>query len=83
MSKHVDLHPEKINLVKNMLNDPIVNELWLKFIHLGNIKANYKEREVAFQEYCHFRDKYLGLPPLRIEGIQGTNRERKYFNTGE
>jgi hypothetical protein len=69
------VHPEKINLIKNMLNDPIINELWLKFIHLGSIKASYKERERVFQEYCHFRDLYLGLPPLIITPIQGTHRK--------
>lgn len=77
------VHPEKIKLIQEMLADPIVNELWLKFVNLGHGFGNIKARDKAFQEYCHFRDKYLGLPPLQIQGIQGTNRERTRTYTGE
>lgn len=66
---------EKINLIKNLLSDPVVGECWNRFVRLGEINATPKEREIAFQEYCHFRDQFLGLPPLVITPIQGTHRK--------
>lgn len=80
MSKFKDpVHPEKIKLIQNLLNDPIVKECWDRYVNLGVLNASFVQREKAFQEYCHFRDLYLGLPPVKLEGIQGTNKERKYF----
>lgn len=63
----------KVDLIRRLLNDPVVNELWLKFVSMQNV-ATAKEREAIFQEYCHFRDKFLGLGPVVIPFVQGTNR---------
>lgn len=66
----------KIQLIKDLLNNPVVNELWLQFIHLGNHGGSAKEREKVFQEYAHFRDMFLGLPALKLQPIQSEHRRR-------
>lgn len=83
MKLNYDLvHPEKVKLIESMLADPIVNELWLKFVNLGlpnpSNTALIKAREIAWNEYCYFRDQYLGLPPLVVPHIQGTNRRNLF-----
>lgn len=77
LKKYNDDHvpAEKIKLINDLLSDPIVNETWCRYVRLGEINASVSEREKAFQEYCHFRDLFLGLPPLKITPIQGTHRK--------
>ena len=75
--------PEKINLIINLLNDPEVNLLWREFVMLGqpvvdSHKSLLKQREEAFQRYAKARDKFLGLPPLVIEPVQGTQSRYRF-----
>lgn len=66
--------PLKIQLIHDLLSSYPVNELWLKYVAMGNNGATVKQREDQFAEYCHYRDLYLGLPPVKIQGVQSTNR---------
>ena len=71
--------PEKIEIIQNMLNDPIVGELWREFVMLGQpqvetAKSLLKKRENAFALYAAARDAFLGLPPLTIQPVQGTHQ---------
>ena len=74
--KNNPVQPEKIQLIHDLLNSYPVNELWLEYVRLGMYGGTYKEREKAWNEYCVFRDKYLGLPPLSVPSIQQTYRDR-------
>ena len=67
---------EKIQLITDLLNDPTVNYYWLKFINMptGLDFKLIKARWMAFQEYTFYRDKFLGLKPLKIEAVQGTHK---------
>ena len=70
--------PEKIQMINDLLNDPIVGQLWKEYVLTGqpavdSHRALIKTREEAFQRYAIARDKYLGLPPLKIQGVQGTH----------
>jgi hypothetical protein len=78
MAKYNDspVHPEKIKMINEMLQTEPINELWLKFVNLGNYGGTVKEREKAFQEYCHFRDLHLGLKPLVIVPIHSEHKRR-------
>ncbi len=68
--------PEQIEKIKTLLNDKTVNKLWLTFVGLGNSGGSFIEREKAFDAYADARDKFLKLPPLAVEGIQGTNKSK-------
>lgn len=58
--------PLKIQLIQDMLSSPLVNALWLEFVHLGNVPGVRCElREKAFDNYATARDLYLGLPSLK------------------
>lgn len=65
----IPVAPEKIQLIKDMLSDPSVNELYLKYVnmplpvHNGDTKTIYS-RHAAFRAYAAARDVFLGLPPL-------------------
>jgi hypothetical protein len=63
----------KIQMINDLLQSHPVNELWLKFVNLGNSSGNYKEREKVFGEYCIYRDLFLGLPPLNVPSVQGSH----------
>lgn len=70
--KYPPVHPEKINLVIAMIEDPVVGALYQKWVSLKQIfdlqsDANILERNQAFHEYCHARDLFLGLKkPVQI-----------------
>lgn len=67
---------EKIQLITDLLNSPVVNELYLKFASMPtsiDFKL-IKQREDAFQAYAIARDEFLGLKPLKIEAVQGTHK---------
>lgn len=67
--------PLKIQLVHDMLSSPLVNALWLEFVHLGTVpNVNYKLRDKAFNNYATARDAFLGLKPLVITPIQGSHK---------
>lgn len=66
----------KIKLINDLLSSHPVNELWLKFVELGKHGGSIKDREKAFAEYCYFRDQYLGLKPLVLQGISSEHRKR-------
>jgi len=59
-----EVHPEKIQLVNDMLNDKVVGGYWNEFVRLGSHGGTFKQREDVFQQYADARDKYLGLKPL-------------------
>lgn len=63
----------KIKMIEELLQSHPVNEMWLKFVKLGNSSGNWKEREKAFGEYCIYRDLFLGLPPLIVPSVQGSH----------
>lgn len=73
MKQHVD--QQKINLVESILTDPIVGPLWEKYLSLQH--KSLMQREIAWNEYCVARDKFLGLPPL--VKITPTSQKRTYY----
>ena len=72
------VHPEKIQLIKDLLSTPQVNYAYLKFVELGNNGGSFKEREEAFNEYCRVRDLFLGLTPQKKQEPQANLRQRVY-----
>jgi hypothetical protein len=77
------VQPEKIQLIYDLLNDPIVKDAWRRFVMLGQPQHGsngtiYKEREKAFTEYATARDKFLGLPPLIVPSVQGTHNRYRF-----
>lgn len=71
--------PEKIKLINEMLNDPVVGQLWKEYTMLGqpeqqSANSLIKKRVDTFHAYAVARDAYLGLPPLTIKPIQGTHQ---------
>jgi hypothetical protein len=71
-----DVQPKDIQKIYDLLHSHPVNELWLKFVDLGKYGGTFKEREKAFNEYCYFRDLYLGYKPLVLQGISAEHRKR-------
>lgn len=74
---------DRIDMINEMLNDPIVGEAWSQFVKLGQphnqglSMGQIKARDKAWIEYCVVRDQYLKLPPLSVPYVQGTqNRYR-------
>lgn len=70
--------PEKIKFIHSVLNEPEVKEAWKRFIDLGQPYQSapakvYQERQRAFDAYCKARDAFLGLPPLKLIGVQQTH----------
>ena len=60
--------PLKIQLIQDMLSSPLVNALWLEFVHLGSIPGvRYELREKAFNNYATARDAFLGLKKKKKE----------------
>jgi len=73
------VQPEKIQLIKDLLNDAIVGDYYHQWLRLKSSNAHIQIINKAFTEYAIARDRWLGLPPLVIQGIQGTNRTRARF----
>jgi hypothetical protein len=63
----------KIKMINDMLQSKLVNETYLKLKHLRDYGGTHKEIEIAWKEYCHFRDLHLGLPPLVVPSVQGSH----------
>jgi hypothetical protein len=62
------LHPvpqEKIEFVKALLADPLVNRAWLLYNAMELPRAGdrtlMEARHRAWKRYCHYRDVYLGI----------------------
>ena len=60
---------EKIQLIKDLLNDPEVNQLWVACVRMAAPESpnDYKlinARKAAFLRYAIARDRFLGLPLL-------------------
>lgn len=61
--------PEKIQLIKDCLNDPEVNAAWLELVNMqqvvyGSERSLIKTRFQAWHRYVVARDKFLGLPTI-------------------
>lgn len=74
LDTHVD--PNKIALIQGMLSSPAVKPFYDSWVALGNANASAKLREDAFTLYAQARDMFLGLPPLKIIGVQGSHNKR-------
>lgn len=63
--------PEKIQLITDMLNDPIVGEAWNQYQSLtaatsGASVSLIKARFKAWHNYVLLRDQFLGLPTTNL-----------------
>lgn len=64
------VHPEKIQLIQSMLNSPLVKQAWDRLQALphpehSSERALREQRKKTWDEYCFYRDQFLGLPPLQ------------------
>ena len=64
----------KIEMINTLLASYPVNELWIKYVAMGSSNASAKDLNKAFDEYAHFRDLFLGLPPLKADPVKNNMR---------
>jgi hypothetical protein len=63
--------PEKIQLIHDLLSDPIVGEAWKQYTSLtqaqvGSSNTLIKARFKAWHNYVLLRDQFLGLPTTNV-----------------